>query len=628
MGTVFDFPALHLVHQHPQLRRVAGPAALDGGLAGHGVEQALPPLRRGAAGAELLRELLQGGHRVLGVDVRRDLPHQDSTVAEILAGEAELLQKGQVLQQEGTVLPAQLRRDGLEQRLAHGGLQGRLEAVEVHPLMGGVLVDEPDAAVLALADDVGVKHLSGDAPGGLLGRLDGLLDRQVQRLLSGNGRHKGPLGGLRLYKGCCLWDRLRFLHRRRPGRHRGRRGGQGTAGRLFPRLIGKGLRLPVRHLGRGPPLRVPGGPGRLDRLGLGSRGGGLLPEGFGIHGLEEVLPGIHRFRRGLRLRLGDAVRRQAVQHRVVHGVEHLPLPGELHRGLGGMDVDIHRRHRQCHGEDTAGELALHDLVAVALLQGRCQQLGLDEPAVDEEYLHGPGPPAHEGLGDEAGHLHLTAPALHRSQAPGEVPAQGGIDGGLQLPVAGGVEGFGAVLDEFERNIRMGQGQMLHESRHGGGLGAVLLHEFQPGGGVVKQVPDDDGGPLRCAGLLHGAGHAPLQVQRGAGSGPLLPGQNIGAADGGDGRQSLTPEAQGADPAQVLGGAQLAGGVAEERGGQLLRGDAAAVVRHPDEAHAAPLELHRHGGAMGVDGIFHQFLHHAGRPFDDLTGGDEVRHVGI
>ena len=35
--------------------------------------------------------------------------------------------------------------------------------------------------------------------------------------------------------------------------------------------------------------------------------------------------------------------------------------------------------------------------------------------------------------------HIAAAAADRQQAAGEVPAQRGVDGGQQLPVAGGVE---------------------------------------------------------------------------------------------------------------------------------------------------------------------------------------------
>ena len=175
---------------------------------------------------------------------------------------------------------------------------------------------------------------------------------------------------------------------------------------------------------------------------------------------------------------------------------------------------------------------------------------------------------------------------------------------------------------------MGQGQMLHQAVHRRGLRAVLAHEFQPGRGVVEQVPDRDGGALRRPGGLHLTRYAPFQVEGGSLRRAGLAGQDVHPADGRDGGQSLAPEPQGADLPQIRLRPQLGGGVAQEGGGQLGRGDAAAVVRHPDQAHAAPADLHHHGGGAGVDGVLHQLLHHAGGPFHHFTGGDQVRHMGI
>ena len=311
---------------------------------------------------------------------------------------------------------------------------------------------------------------------------------------------------------------------------------------------------------------------------------------------------------------------------MIHRVKDLPLLGELHLGLGGMDVDIHRRHRHRHRQDTAGKLALHDLVAVALFQCRRQQLGLDETAVDEEHLHGTGTAAHQGRRHEAFHGHLAAAALHRHQRLGEVTAQGGIDGRLQLPVAGSVEALCAVLDELKGNIGMRQRQMLHQSRHSGGLGTVLFHELQPGGGVVEQVPHDHGGALRGAGGLYGSGNTALQMERGAVGLALLAGQDLHAADGGDGSQSFPSEAQRADPAQVVRAAHLGGGVAQKGRGQLLSRDTAAVVADTDHAHAAPLDLHRHSGRARVNGVLHQFLDDTGGALHHFARGDQVRNM--
>ena len=98
---------------------------------------------------------------------------------------------------------------------------------------------------------------------------------------------------------------------------------------------------------------------------------------------------------------------------------------------------------------------------------------------------------------------------NRQQAQGKIPAQGGIDGGAELAVAGGMEDLGAVADQLHGHLRVAQGQVGDNAGDGGTLGGVLLHKFHAGGGVVKQVPDADGGALGAAGLGDLAGHAAL-----------------------------------------------------------------------------------------------------------------------
>ena len=54
-----------------------------------------------------------------------------------------------------------------QQGLGHGLVPRRLHPVKLHPLMGGVLVDEVDRIPL-LHDQVGLQNLSRQPPGGLL----------------------------------------------------------------------------------------------------------------------------------------------------------------------------------------------------------------------------------------------------------------------------------------------------------------------------------------------------------------------------------------------------------------------------------------------------------------------------
>ena len=69
-------------------------------------------------------------------------------------------------------------------------------------------------------------------------------------------------------------------------------------------------------------------------------------------------------------------------------------------------------------------------------------------------------------------------------------------------------------------------------------------------------------------------------------------------------------------------------MAEKGGGQFLRRDAAAIVGNADQPHAAAANLHRHGGTSGVNGIFDQFLYHAGGAFHHLAGCDQIGHMGL
>ena len=217
---------------------------------------------------------------------------------------------------------------------------------------------------------------------------------------------------------------------------------------------------------------------------------------------------------------------QGVQHRVIHGVEGLLVVDEFHHRLGGVDIDIQPVGGHGEPQHAAGELPLQQLVAVGLLQRRRQQLALDEPAVDEEQLAATGAVAVEGLGDKSLHGDIAAASADGQQSHGEVPPHGGVHRRLQVPVAGGVQQLHTIPDELEGDLRVAQGQMLHDAADGGPLGRILLHKFHPGGGVVKQVPDADGGTLRAAHLLHLTGDAPLQMQGGPCLHPRPPGEDI------------------------------------------------------------------------------------------------------
>ena len=580
---------------------------------------------------------LPGGHVAGGG------PDDQRPAAEVLRLKAEAPQQRELGQQGGPLLRRRGEHHRLQQGLYHRLVALGLHPVEVQPLVGGVLVDE-EHLVSLLHYNVGVEHLPRHAPGLLLRR--GRRGRPCR--LGGRGfgrtdvgiRPYGPGGG-----NWCAGGRGGFSRAGTAVRPRGRRGGGWGGEGAAPGGLGDG------DGGAGDAV-----PGRGCRGGPCGPGGGEVVEGQGRCGpfrrpaelLQGHLPVGGGRRSGLRraegrLRRPPPLRRARGLHLegrpgavglqsgldgIVHRVKDLLVAAELDLLLGGVYVDIHRVEPGGQVEDAAGKFAHHLLVGVGLLQGGHHGAALHIPAVDKKVLVAPGAPAAGGQGDKAGHRHILPRALHRREAQGHIPAQHGVEGRLHLPVAGGEQLLLAVPEELDAHLRVGQGHPLHHGEAGRPLGGVLFQELEPGGGVVEQVAHHHCGALGAAGLFPVHHRAPLQGEGGPQILLRRAGEQLDAGDGGDGRQSLPPEAQGADGLQIVLGAQFAGGVAEKGGLRLGGGDAAAVVGNPDEAHAAVLDLHGQGVRPGVDSVLHELLDHRRGPLHHLAGGDQIGHVGI
>jgi len=94
-------------------------------------------------------------------------------------------------------------------------------------------------------------------------------------------------------------------------------------------------------------------------------------------------------------------------------------------------------------------------------------------------------------------------------------------------------------------------------------------------------------------------------------------------DGRDGGKRFAAESQSRDGEEVFHVAQFAGSVALEGQQGVVAEHAAAIVDDADEAAAAGFHFHADVGGAGVEGIFEQFLHYRGGPFDHFSGGDFV-----
>ena len=312
----------------------------------------------------------------------------------------------------------------------------------------------------------------------------------------------------------------------------------------------------------------------------------------------------------------------------MNAVEDFPLVEEFDLGFGRVDVHIHTG--QGHGEvqHTGGKAPDHELIAVGLLQRGGEGLGVNQPLVHIEKLVGAGAPRCGGSGDKAGEPQRLPLALDRHHLQSRLTPQHRIDGGQQRAVAGGVELALSVLDQPEGDFRVGEGLLLHGACRSGALDGIALHKLHPGRGIEEEVAHHNRRADRTARLLAGQELPALEGQMAARQGVGGAGQKVDPADGCRRRQRLAPEAEGTDGLQVLSGAKLGGGVAEEGRLRVLPAHAAAVVADAQEGHAAVLQLHRNRLRPGVDGILDQLLDHGGRPLHDLARSNQIRQMRL
>ena len=99
-----------------------------------------------------------------------------------------------------------------------------------------------------------------------------------------------------------------------------------------------------------------------------------------------------------------------------------------------------------------------------------------------------------------------------------------------------------------------------------------------------------------------------------------------AAHAGDARQGFAPKAHRGDRTQILRPGDFAGRVPFQAEQRVVPAHAQAVVGDANEAASAGLDFNRQARGLGVEGILHQFLDHAGGALDDLAGGDLVGHL--
>ena len=179
--------------------------------------------------------------------------------------------------------------------------------------------------------------------------------------------------------------------------------------------------------------------------------------------------------------------------------------------------------------------------------------------------------------------------------------------------------------EREMLVRMRQRVVRHQRSDVAELGGFRFQKLPPRRNAVEKIGDADRRAHRQARGLHAdqlaagkfdpravlfLGGARLQQQ---------------ARDRGHRRQRFSAKAQRGNRKQVVGGAQLRGGVPLECQQRVVVRHAATVVGDADHALAAGFDLDAHRSGAGIQRVFEQLLHHRGGPLDHFSGGDPVGH---
>ena len=271
---------------------------------------------------------------------------------------------------------------------------------------------------------------------------------------------------------------------------------------------------------------------------------------------------------------------------------------------------------------------LHQPGLISRFQSLGQQRASDISSVDEEKLKVPVGADHRRASQEA----VNGQSFHlrskRQKLSGDLPSIDAVYDFLQVSVSRCVETDVPVHHELKRHIRTGQGHMLHQIGHIAAFRRRGFQEFLSHRRVEKKLACDHRGSLRRADFRKFLFHAAVQPVMDAGERILCFGDQLHHGNRRDAGKRLPPEPQTVDVIQILRRADLAGGMTEKCLSDLILLNAVPVVRHADEGTAAVPDLHRHGICPRIHRVFHQLLHHTGRPFHHLARRNLIYRIAV
>ena len=199
--------------------------------------------------------------------------------------------------------------------------------------------------------------------------------------------------------------------------------------------------------------------------------------------------------------------------------------------------------------------------------------------------------------------------------------------GLAFRASRPVKASDAVAAKAKAHILMRHRQPFDDFSHGLRFRPVGFEEFQPRWRRGKQIPHLDPRAAIEGGGGDSAFDAAIHPDAIALRGAMAAGLHVQHGDRSNGGQSLTAKAKRGDVGQITIG-QFRGGMALDRQGQIFPIHAKPVIHHPYQPSTAILYGDVNAPGLGVQRVFHQFLHGGSRALNHFARSDTVDENGV
>jgi hypothetical protein len=315
---------------------------------------------------------------------------------------------------------------------------------------------------------------------------------------------------------------------------------------------------------------------------------------------------------------------QRIGNRTPYDFMHERLLAKSHLCFRRMHVhiDLIRRHLDEQMQLRAPLAVRRDAVGV---EDRMRDRAvLDDATVDEDVLRSARRPGVCKRSDEAAHRDDARVTPHVDQVR-PIPVDL-IKALVEVRHRRTLQQFPSRTGERESDFGVTQRELRHHLRHLCRFGRVGFQKLSSRGKVVEEVGHLDECAFGPAGFDDRLGRTPIDANLcTAGTSPQ-PRAQTKVRNRGDAWQRLAPEPECSDRCQVVGPANLAGGMTFETQPGILRVHAGPIVLHADQFLAAVLDCDVHALSAGIDGVLNQFLDDRGRPLDDLAGRNLVGEI--